>query len=735
LSWTGCHTGNYVTGMAAGDSLEQLRWTARLGAGKLGGTPRLAADDALALLEEIAYARIIHQDARAILDLATGSRRFAGEDRAEVIRLLTGCGLFTTENGSFSFADQDLAHFLAANHVARRHPRGPKWWQPWTEKYLAPRPDWPWPALEAHLYLAALWWLEARPAVERRLNRLLRDEHWHPNIRFVLELLRRNLVPDSGFTGRATEVLREALRGDGLSDEHWLAAADWLHALDPAATGTVLDDLVRVPQDGCRPQRRLLAVDELAKHNPPRAQENLAILAAGLVGKPEDRLETARLIGDRDAALGVRAMLSLAKSPAMRELRAPAAIATGSADVMRELTEPQSGLSDNGRLKLLAELLARDAGAEQATADRIVATAADPETPARVADLVHPHDHAAAMRILESVAWSGEADGEARLHAVKKIGEFASDQAIPALQRLSRDPAADGEIRFAAARHIVEKHGGPIAALVDLAEDKDASEGARIRAASLIGKTEPTTGARLLVAIAPRRADILTRAFDLDPKVALAALERLAANSQLSGTRRIDVVDAVGAKLDRTTRVRLYSRITETSRDDDAMRAARKASALDSTRGHRLMADLAARTTAGHQYRVTAALDGGAAAAPVLRELATDGAVPDELRLKTAKALDRYNRKAAEPVLRDLAEKARPDNLRLEAALALHGKHAVKALVSISADRHAKDELRFQAALRAKQKDPAAGRAAMRALDEDPRISSGVRNQVRRHLR
>uniref|UniRef100_UPI00130260F3 hypothetical protein n=1 Tax=Amycolatopsis kentuckyensis TaxID=218823 RepID=UPI00130260F3 len=289
-------------------------------------------------------------------------------------------------------------------------------------------------------------------------------------------------------------------------------------------------------------------------------------------------------------------------------------------------------------------------------------------------------------------------------------------------------------IRIAAARHIVEKHGGPITALLDLAEDEEAPEDARIRAATLVGKTEPTTGARLLVAIAPRRPEALNRAYDLDPTVGYAALDKLARSSAVPVERRIAVIEAIGAKLDRGKRVRLYTVIAETSQGKDALRATGKVAALDSIRGQRLMADLAARPTADHEYRVTAALGGGAAAAPVLRDLATDRAVPDELRFKSAKALERYDRKAAGPVFRDLAEQGRPDDLRLRAALSLHGRHAVKALTSITEDRHAGAEVRFQAALRAKRQDKAAGLAAMRFLDEDPRLPGRVRNQVRQHL-
>lgn len=725
--------GNYVVGMAAGDALDQLEWTAKLGAGKLGGTPRLAADDALALLAEIAYARIVRQDGRTVLDLATGSRRFAGTERAEVVRLLGGCGVFTSENGGFAFADDALAHFLAATHVARRHPRGPKWWQPWSEKYLAPREEWPWPALETHLYLAGLWWREARDAVERRLNRLLRDEHWYPNVRFVLELTRRNLAPGGDFTGRVTEVLTRALRGDRLPDDHWLDAADWLYGIDPAATRSALDDLVRLPQDGCRPQRRLLAVDELTKHDAARAKANLAILAVNLVGKPQDRLETARLIGERDAALGVRAMLTLAHSTAMRELRASAAIASGSVDVMRDLAEPRHGLSDSGRLTLLAELLVKDTGVALETAGKIVATAADPKTPASVAVLVRPYDPAAAKRIVEAVAWSAETDDEARLFAVKQLGEFDPAEAIPALQRLSEDATVSGDVRVAAAKHIVDEHDGPLTALLDLADDQGLPEAVRVRAASRVGKAEPAAGARLLVAIAPRRLAILKQAYELDRTIGSAAMGRMAADSRVPGRNRIQAIET--ANLDRSTRIRLYGLVAGNSDDEAAMQAARKVLVLDSTRGHRLMADLAARTTAGYTYRMQAALEGGAAAAPVLRELATAGAVPDELRLKAAKALDRYDRKAAEPALRDLAANGRPDELRLQAALALRGKHAVKALTAFADDRRVKDELRFKAMVQLMHKDPTAAKAAMRRLDEKPNLAGGVRNQLRRHLR
>lgn len=719
--------------MAGGDSLEQLDRTARMGAGKLGGTPRLTADEALVLLEDIAYAHVLRPGDRTILDLAAGSRRLRGTDRAEVARLLTGCGLFTAEDGGFSFADEEMAHFLAAKHLVRRHPRGPRWWHP--GERLAPRPGWPWPALGTDLWLAALWWQSARARVERRLNRLLRDEHWYPNIRFVLELIRRDLVPGHDFTGRVVEVLREGLHGDRLADDEWPAAAGWLGSFDPATARLVLDDLVRASRNGCRPQRRLLAVDELAQHDPVRAQENLAFLAANLIGKPPDRLATARLIRDRDPALGVRALLLLTQSPTMGERRVPAAIEAGSADVMRDLTDPRHGVSDPGRLKLLAGLLARNDGMARETAQRIAATAKEAETPARAAVLLHPHDPAAAWEVLEAVAWSGEAGDAARLHAVKAIGELDRGQAIPALQRLSRDPTAGGDIRVDAAQHIVDEHGGPVTALVDLAGDGHVPEKARIRAAEFVGRTQPRTAARLLVAIAPRRLEILEQAYDLDRSIGAAALANLAADSRVPGRRRLAAVEAAGARLDRSARIRLYSRISETADNEPAMEAAQKLLALDSTRGHERMADLAARTTAGFPYRVEAALAGGAAAVPVLRELATSGSVPDALRLKAAKALDRYDRKAADAPLRDLAARGHPHDVRLQAALAVRGKHSVRALVSMSDDRSVSGELRLQAAMRAREKDPAAGLAALRKLGQDPRLPGSVRDKVQGHLR
>jgi hypothetical protein len=73
--------------------------------------------------------------------------------------------------------------------------------------------------------------------------------------------------------------------------------------------------------------------------------------------------------------------------------------------------------------------------------------------------------------------------------------------------------------------------------------------------------------------------------------------------------------------------------------------------------------------------------------------------------------------------------------VRLQAALAVRGKHSVRALVSMSDDRSVSGELRLQAAMRAREKDPAAGLAALRKLGQDPRLPGSVRDKVQGHLR
>jgi hypothetical protein len=561
----------------------------------------------------------------------------------------------------------------------------------------------------------------------------------------VLELGRRNLLPGNDIARRAAEALRHALDDERLPDGRWATAVDWLHQLDPPGAVGLLDDFARLPVKAKSPERQMLAVDVLAQYDPVRSKRHLKSLPGTRTGPPEVRFKAARLIGERDAAEGARAMLSLAADEDMGELRVRAAIEAGSADRMHELLERGEGLSDEGRMELLTELLSRDPASASGTAERFARTAAGERTPLGIAVLLRPHDLAAALRILNRVAWSAspEADSEVRLRAVERIGEFDPGQAIPVLRRLSGDftiPVTD-PVRFEAAKRILTEHQGPIDALVDLAGHPIVSRTYRVKAAEEAGRIDKVVGARLLIAIAklgppadPGRTKILATAYNLDHDQAAKALDELARNKLVPGRIRIRAVEIAGPTLGQARRLDLYSHISTTTEDNDsAMVAARMVLVKDTIRGRKLMAALAGRKKAGYPYRVTAALEAGSEAQPELRELATT-ARPDALRLKAAQALIGYDRTSAVPALRHLVRNAVPHELRIEAASSLPGRYALDELTRIAGNRHESDDLRLQAALRAKEKDVKAGLKALRKLAEEPRLSAGVRSQLHRHL-
>ncbi|WP_242545998.1 hypothetical protein [Amycolatopsis sp. MtRt-6] len=117
------------------------------------------------------------------------------ERRERVAAYLRTTGLVVADGSGLRFSRPEVADYLVADHLFRRYPRArsPRAW-----KYLAPQEIWPWPDAGMQQILAALWWRPARPVVERRIGRLLEDRHRDPNIRFVIDLVRRGLLPDDG---------------------------------------------------------------------------------------------------------------------------------------------------------------------------------------------------------------------------------------------------------------------------------------------------------------------------------------------------------------------------------------------------------------------------------------------------------------------------------------------------------------------------------------------------------
>jgi hypothetical protein len=716
---------------------------------EVGPTPHLGRDTVRELLEQIAFR------SRAVAGQVPPAIRWdemsplldwpAGPDDAGkhtvITELLGAGGIFVTDGDALRFADRTVHEYLAAGYIVRRQPHGPRWRDlpPW--RYLAPQEIWPWPDAGVTLFVTALWRRNARSRVDRRLRSLLRARHRHPNIRFVIELVRRDLVPGSGLSARTATILDDELADGRQDNRRWQAMSEALRALDPERADAKLESLFRTPPRTITPHRRFTALDELRKHDPARGARNLRFLADNPTGTPEENLENAALIAARDHEEGVRAMRLLANTPAMDELRADAAIHAGSPDLLAELIEHPRGLSDAGRLKVSGELLKREPATAVAVMVKFVETAVEQDTPLRIAELIEPHEPHTSLRIAHELAWPVEhrIDSRVRLRAVRLIGKIDGGQAIPALHRLSADGSVLDEVRLAAAKHIAED-GGPITALIDLAKDPALERPYRVEAASVAGSADPAAGAELYLSIAKTGAPasrgelaLLRKAYGLRPGPAAEALAEIAKDTRVQGEVRIEAVEIAGPTLSKRRKTDLYTAIATTADDSTALTAAGKVSVIDLSAGQRLAGTLAGRKNAGDTFRLTAAAQAGSHGVPALVNLAGT-ARTDSVRLRAARNLYAVDRTKGTQALRKLVNKSKAGWIRVEAALVLPKTLSTDALIAISEDPRENDLVRFGAGVKAMDQNEKRGRQALLVLAGSGNVAKATREKARRHL-
>jgi hypothetical protein len=716
---------------------------------KLSQTPYLDQDAALKLLEEIAFAsRNVDGRALGLADLVAKSsvpewppELGEAEKRKIITRLLGDCGLLVADKEDFRFADQTVHEYLAAGHIVRCQPGGPRLWDQHPWRYLAPQQSWPWPDAAVKLFVTALWRPNARSRVDRRLRRLLNARNRHPNVRFVIELIRRDLLPDSDLPKRTVAIL-DAELVDGKQDEHrWQAMTEAMRALDPERADAKLEDVFRNPPPTITSDRRFAAVDELSRHDPARGARNLRFLADNPTGTPEENLENAALIAARDHEEGVRARRLLANTPDMGESRVDAAIHVGSPELLAELIEHPRGLSDAGRLKLSGELLKLEPATAVAAMVKFARTANERNTPLRLAEMIQPYQPHTSLLLANEVAWpeEKEIDSEVRLRAVLLIGEIDGGQATATLHRLSGDRSVTGEVRLTAAKHIAE-NGGPITALVELADDIELTRTYRVDAARVVGILEPETGAQLFITIATTRAPtgrgelaLLEEAYKLSPTTTEGALSEVANSSRVKGQIRVEAVEIAGQTLTRRRIINLYTTIATTSDTGTALTAARKVAMVDSAAGQLLMGTLARQSKTDITFQLTTALEAGIHAVPVLTNLA-QAAKDDIVRLKASRGLYDVDKARGIPALQDLVKKSGAGDVRIDAALSLPKKLATDALIIIAEDRGDAEEIRFSAAVKATDFNEKRGRQALRELGDAENVSKATKDKVRRQL-
>jgi hypothetical protein len=716
---------------------------------KLDQPPYLGQDTTLELLEEIAFAsRNTDGQAPGLTELATKSSvpewpaELGEPEKREIITGLLGeCGLLVATDEDFRFADRTVHEYLAAAHIVRRQPGGPHIWDQHPWRYLAPQESWPWPDAAVKLFVTALWRPNARSRVDRRLRRLLNTRNRHPNIRFVIELIRRDLLPESDLPERTVAIL-DAELVDGKQDEsRWQAMAGALRVLDPERADAKLEDLFRNPPEAITSQRRFAAVDELTRHDPALGARNLRFLADNPTGTPEENLENAALIAARDHEEGVRARRLLANTPDMGESRVEAAIDVDSPELLAELIEHPRGLSDAGRLKLSGALLEREPATAVTAMVKFARTAGAQDTPLRLAEMIQPHQPRMSLLLATEVAWPAEKeiDSQVRLRAVLLIGEIDGGQATTALHRLSGDRSVSGEVRLVAAKRIAED-GGPITALVELADDPELTRTYRVEGARVAGILEPETGARLYISIATTHAPtgsgelaLLAEAHKLSPGPAEEALSEVAGDSRVKGAIRVEAVEIASQTLTRRRVITLYTTIATTSDIGTALTAARKVAMMDTTAGQLLMGTLARQNTADITFQLTAALEAGVHAVPILTNLA-QAAKDDNVRLKASRGLYDVDKASGIAALQDLVKKSGAGDVRIDAALSLPKKLATDALIVIAGDSGDDEEIRFGAAVKAMGFDGKQGRQALRDLGDAEDVSPATREKVRKQL-
>jgi hypothetical protein len=682
-------------------------------------------------LEEVAFHGLKLDLTDAVAKAAAAHLLDEAEQGASLHQLLLEHGVVAKRGGVTRFVPDGVADYLAACHVVRKDPRGPRLWRP-LRKFLRPLTTWPWPDSETQLYQVALWWHHAEAAVRKRLDVLLSRKHCDPNVHFVAELLHRRLVSADDLRMKTVEILHEHLVQPGREIDAWRATVGTLHQLEPKQTLDALERMGRLRTGSS--WRRLDAVDELARHDPARAEQVLRVLAETLSGKPRERLEVALTIRHRDEELGDRALHVLADAPDMGDLQAEAAELTGDTELWAAKVGGGLDISDAARLRLLAALADADPALTIRAAEQFASTASSESTPVEIAKAIRDVDADVALRLADDVAWpkGRKIAGPVRLAAVLLIGELVPSRRFSDLARLSRE-VEDEETQFKAALAIVEL-GGPVTALRDFAANSRKSRDRRIKAARGVAKVDRRIGGRLLVDIAkgykstdPGQLTLLSEAHAFAPAAAAAALEEIARDTGRPAPFRIRTVEL--GIFDKTKTLELYQHIATTTSDKEAARtAARKVVGMNQDVGEQLMARLAGKFTADHAFQLSLALEAGARGKTVLHQQVLR-AGPTEPRLKAAAALLDVDPKLGAQVINKIVKTRRGGQIRVRAACLLPDKHALEALLYIVGDQD-HDDVLVAAGEKAVELNKERGKRALRDLVAKRRLSPRARDKV-----
>jgi hypothetical protein len=582
-------------------------------------------------------------------------------DWTSVIReVLRSCGLLIERRGGFAFIHQTIQEYLAASHLAERHPDPRK---RAARRLMVPKP-WPRQDLEIMTFLAALWAKDGRdlhPVLTRFLSRRHRDE----NYRFVLELHLQGVRLPDRTQRKLTAILAGWVRDPGRNNEDWRAASRALDQVDPQHAGVVFRQVAGSAESW---QRRFESAVRLVGNQPPAGIQALEDLAIDARLGGSERLKVARTLHEHHPARGIAALARIAAEADPDNIRVEAAEVVAEHDLARGLDllrkivwDRQAG--DSTRLSAAQRLGRYDAGdalRQLSKQDRLSSrTRLDAATSAGTWS---PDDAAA---VVLALVQNTHIDIGTRLAAAEHLARQGTVTGAGGFHAIARTKSSDTATRVQAAARAMEiDPGSGLALQLDLIADSSMGDD-RITVGLSAGQQDPAAAATALARLVSDRDTFPSlssqehtseshgfrirvgrAATRLDPAVGLPILERLVLDRDQFDTTRIQAAEAT-AEVEHDHGLELLRQLAEgTETEDMRVAAAVKLHELDRELGEKTVLSLISprqlRPLAAERRLALGGRIGDSnrtLGIKVLHQVATDTGVRPKLRLNAASAV------------------------------------------------------------------------------------------------
>jgi uncharacterized protein (UPF0147 family) len=681
-----------------------------------------------------------------------------------VHEVLLATSLLISRRSGPEFLHQTILEFLAAEHLARRHPRpGRRWLRPRLEA---------WKNWEVELFLVGLWAADGKD-VTRVLTRFLRHRHWKHNHGFVVDVIRQGIhVPDKVRDRLQRGLVEQVTRPQTLDD--WREAATALAQVDPGAATDALEAVLR---DDTEKAARLEALRLLLELDRNRGITAANYLVFAEHGDPEERLRAAKTVFEVDRPHGVRTLVRLSATSELRELRVEAALLVFAEDaergreLLRRLIE-DSGCPGKARLVAAEALCTHDE--EQVTVLALLSRDRTAGFETRIAAAVAAVGRRRTLgaELLAELAEDPRNLSTVRRRAARALGDTDA-RAIPLLRGLATAAHEEPKDRFHAAVALAEVDPGTgLDVYLTLAADPRMEDWQidSIKAAGQYPERRDWALDRLTVLSADTGREFAIRRFaahslhELDPERGVGALTRLALTPG-NPSDRLDVIDDLSKASDQKRATELLETIVETRTETVSMRgkAAAKLKSINPVYGARAYRKLAKdghipisqradfATKVGDRADAVALLGQIAADAPsdqaigviqLMESLDPTGAAAAYrsvagragvgYRTRTS-AMSRATRLA--PPAQTRSESSKDETADEDCEPRLSKKQQLRVQVGQAENKKLKPAERFAAAETVAKLNPRQGKEVMQRLLDDPKTPKAVRTKAEKAIK